>query len=101
MLDLNDHGKAVDILTVYETLAAEGKLEDVGGLAYLTELSSAVPTAANLEYYAHIVEDKALLRRLIRTATQIATDGYSRENELDMVMDEAEKIFWKCPNVKM
>ncbi|EGP9696717.1 replicative DNA helicase, partial [Listeria monocytogenes] len=60
-------------------------------LPYLTELSGAVPTAANLEYYAHIIEDKALLRRLIRTATQIATDGYSREDELDMLMDEAEK----------
>lgn len=60
-------------------------------MPYLTELSGAVPTAANLEYYAHIIEDKALLRRLIRTATQIATDGYSREDELDMLMDEAEK----------
>lgn len=91
MLDLNDHGKAVDVLTVYEALAAKGNLEDAGGLPYLTELSGAVPTAANLEYYAHIIEDKALLRRLIRTATQIATDGYSREDELDMLMDEAEK----------
>ncbi|MCH3023270.1 primary replicative DNA helicase, partial [Listeria monocytogenes] len=62
MLDLNDHVKAVDVLTVYEALAAIGNLEDAGGLPYLTELSGAVATAANLEYYAHIIEDKALLR---------------------------------------
>lgn len=60
-----------------------------------------MPTAANLEYYAHIIEDKALLRRLIRTATQIATDGYSREDELDMLMDEAEKSILEVSQRKM
>ncbi len=91
MLELSDQGKAVDVVTIYEALASTGKIEDVGGLPYLTELSGAVPTAANLEYYAHIVEDKALLRRLIRTATQIATDSYAREDEVETLMDEAEK----------
>ncbi|AQY52294.1 replicative DNA helicase [Listeria weihenstephanensis FSL R9-0317] len=91
MLELSDQGKAVDVVTIYEALASTGKIEDVGGLPYLTELSGAVPTAANLEYYAHIVEDKALLRRLIRTATQIASDSYAREDEVETLMDEAEK----------
>lgn len=93
MLELSDQGKAVDVVTIYEALASTGKIEDVGGLPYLTELSGAVPTAANLEYYAHIVEDKALLRRLIRTATQIATDSYAREDEVETLMDEAEKKY--------
>ena len=58
-------------------------LEDVGGISYLSELAGSVPTAANIEYYARIVEEKSILRRLIRTATNIAQDGYTREDEVE------------------
>ena len=91
MLKLNDHGKAVDVITVTEELAATKDLEDVGGVTYLTELAESVPTAANIEYYARIVEEKSLLRRLIRTATTIAQEGYNREDEVDALLNEAEK----------
>ncbi|MCM3788555.1 replicative DNA helicase [Domibacillus sp. 8LH] len=91
MLKLSDHGKAVDVVTVTEDLAAHKLIEDVGGISYLSELAAAVPTAANIEYYARIVEEKSLLRRLIRTATTIATDGYERENEVEGLLSEAEK----------
>ncbi|MEK4027469.1 MULTISPECIES: replicative DNA helicase [Bacillaceae] len=91
MLKLNDHGKAVDVVTVTEELAAAKDLEDVGGVTYLTELAESVPTAANIEYYARIVEEKSLLRRLIRTATTIAQEGYNREDEVDALLNEAEK----------
>lgn len=91
MLKLSDHGKAVDVVTVTEDLAAHKLIEDVGGISYLSELAEAVPTAANIEYYARIVEEKSLLRRLIRTATTIATDGYDRENEVEGLLSEAEK----------
>ncbi|KAB7707608.1 replicative DNA helicase [Bacillus aerolatus] len=91
MLKLNDHGKAVDVVTVTEELAAAKELEDVGGVIYLTELAESVPTAANIEYYARIVEEKSLLRRLIRTATTIAQEGYNREDEVDALLNEAEK----------
>ncbi|PAQ14110.1 replicative DNA helicase [Bacillus sp. FJAT-42315] len=91
MLKLNDHGKAVDVVTVTEELAAIKDLEDVGGVVYLTELAESVPTAANIEYYARIVEEKSLLRRLIRTATHIAQEGYSREDEVEALLSEAEK----------
>jgi replicative DNA helicase len=91
MLKLNDHGKAVDLITVTEDLAATKLLEDTGGVSYLSELAGSVPTAANIEYYARIVEEKSLLRRLIRTATGIASDGYSREDEVEMLLSEAEK----------
>lgn len=91
MLKLNDHGKAVDVITVTEELAAAKDLEDVGGVTYLTELAESVPTAANIEYYARIVEEKSLLRRLIRTATTIAQEGYNREDEVDALLNEAEK----------
>ncbi|AZU64764.1 replicative DNA helicase [Neobacillus mesonae] len=91
MLKLNDEGKAVDLVTVTEELAAAKLIEDIGGVSYLSELAGSVPTAANIEYYAKIVEEKALLRRLIRTATNIATDGYTREDEVETVLSEAEK----------
>ncbi|PLS02210.1 replicative DNA helicase [Neobacillus cucumis] len=91
MLDLNDQGKAVDLVTVTEELAAAKLIEDIGGVSYLSDLSASVPTAANIEYYARIVEEKSLLRRLIRTATNIASDGYSREDEVEALLSEAEK----------
>jgi replicative DNA helicase len=91
MLKLNDHGKAVDLITVTEELAASKLLEDTGGVSYLSELAGSVPTAANIEYYARIVGEKSLLRRLIRTATEIAKDGYTREDEVEALLGEAEK----------
>ena len=91
MLKLNDEGKAVDLITVTEELAATKNLEEVGGVSYLSELAGSVPTAANIEYYARIVEEKSLLRRLIRTATNIAQEGYSREDEVEELLGEAEK----------
>ncbi|PLS15770.1 replicative DNA helicase [Bacillus sp. M6-12] len=100
MLKLNDNGKAVDLITVTEELAASKTLEEVGGISYLTELAGSVPTAANIEYYAKIVEEKSLLRRLIRTATTIAQDGYSREDEVDGLLSEAEKNIMEVANRK-
>lgn len=91
MLKLNDEGKVVDLVTVTEELAAAKLIEDTGGVSYLSELAGSVPTAANIEYYARIVEEKSLLRRLIRTATEIASDGYAREDEVEALLSEAEK----------
>ncbi|MED4311748.1 replicative DNA helicase [Heyndrickxia coagulans] len=88
---LNDAGKAVDLVTVAEELSATRQLEDAGGLSYLSELAASVPTAANIAYYAGIVAEKALLRRLIRTATHIAQEGYTREDDVDELLDEAER----------
>jgi replicative DNA helicase len=91
MLKLNDEGKAVDLITVTEELAAAKLLEDTGGVSYLSELAASVPTAANIEYYAKIVEEKSVLRRLIRTATGIVQDGYTREDEVTALLGEAER----------
>jgi replicative DNA helicase len=91
MVKLNDQGKAVDLITVTEELAATKILEDIGGVSYLSEVAGSVPTAANIEYYANIVAEKSLLRRLIRTATGIAQDGYTREDEVETLLGEAEK----------
>jgi len=91
MLKLSDKGQAVDLITVTEELAATKLLEDTGGISFLSELAGSVPTAANIEYYAKIVEEKSLLRRLIRTATSIAQDSYTREDEVEDLLGEAEK----------
>ncbi|KHD84983.1 replicative DNA helicase [Bacillus ginsengihumi] len=88
---LNDAGKAVDLVTVAEELSVTQQLEDVGGVSYLSELATSVPTAANIGYYAQIVAEKSLLRRLIRTATNIAQEGYTREDSVDELLDDAER----------
>lgn len=91
MNDLAEQGKPVDLVTLTSELQDRKLLEEVGGVPYLTELAGTVPTAANAEYYAKIVEEKALLRRLIRTATQIAATGYAGAEDIPSVLNEAEK----------
>jgi replicative DNA helicase len=91
MLELSDKGEPVDLVTVTSELADVNLLEEVGGVSYLSDLANSVPTAANIEYYGKIVEEKSILRRLIRTATGIAQDGYSREDEVEVLLNEAEK----------
>ena len=91
ILNLSDRGEPIDLVTVTAELANLKLLEEVGGVSYLSDLANSVPTAANIEYYAKIVEEKSILRRLIRTATSIAQDGYSREDEVAGLLNEAEK----------
>ncbi|WP_246944284.1 replicative DNA helicase [Bacillus pinisoli] len=91
MLALNEKGEPVDLVTVTSELADLKLLEEIGGVSYLSDLANSVPTAANIEYYAKIVEEKSILRRLIRTATSIVTDGYARDDEVDVLLNEAEK----------
>ncbi|WP_226639118.1 replicative DNA helicase [Priestia flexa] len=91
MLKLSDQGEPVDLVTVTSDLANQKILEEIGGVAYLSDLANSVPTAANIEYYAKIVEEKSILRRLIRTATDIASEGYAREDEVEVLLNEAEK----------
>ncbi|CAM3193205.1 replicative DNA helicase [Filibacter tadaridae] len=100
MINLSDKGQAIDVVTVTEELSARKELEDVGGISYLTEIANAVPTAANIIHYAHIVEEKALLRRLIRVATSIVEDGYTREDEVETLLSEAEKKMMEVSNRK-
>jgi len=100
MLNLSDKGEPVDLVTVTSELADAKILDEIGGVSYLSDLASSVPTAANIEYYAKIIEEKSILRRLIRTATTIATDGYSREDEVDALLGEAEKSIMEVANRK-
>lgn len=89
---LFNRNEAVDIITVTEQLRKEDKLEAAGGIAYVTSLANAMPTAANVMYHARIVEEKALLRGLITTATHIAGMGYDANEEVEHILDQAEKM---------
>lgn len=91
MLDLSEAAQPVDLITVTSELQDRGWLEEIGGVSYLSELANSVPTAANVDYYAKIVEEKAILRRLIRAATQIASSGYTAEDEVEEILSRAEK----------
>lgn len=91
MMKLTDLGEPIDLVTASTALADADLLEDIGGVSYLTELANAVPTAANIGYYAKIVAEKSLLRRLISTATNIVTESFTKEGEIDEVISNAEK----------
>ncbi|MBN2908148.1 replicative DNA helicase [Polycladomyces sp. WAk] len=91
MIELSERGEPLDLVTITSELQDRKLLEEVGGVSYLAELAEVVPTSANVEYYARIVEEKSILRRLIRTATQIASAGYSGGAEVAEILDEAEK----------
>ena len=91
MVTLSDKGEPIDLVTVTTLLSSNQVLDEVGGVSYLRDLASSVPTAANISHYSKIVEEKALLRRLIRTATDIVTTSFEKEGEVDDVLNEAEK----------
>ncbi|GAX05053.1 replicative DNA helicase [Secundilactobacillus pentosiphilus] len=91
MVNLNDRDEAIDVVTVSDELKRQNQLEDIGGMPYIAELAAAVPTAANVGYYAKIVAQKAVLRRLIQTATKIVTDGYAEDAPVDDLLDQAEQ----------
>ena len=91
MIELNNYNEAIDIVTVTNSLESKNMLEDTGGIPYLTELAVAVPTAANMEYYAKIVEQKSILRTLIYTATEIVAKGYEESEGVSAVLDQAER----------
>jgi len=91
MVELAEEDEPVDLITLTARLANKQQLEDIGGVTYLSELANAVPTAANVDYYAAIVEEKSMLRRLIRTATQIVSNGYASADDVGLLLSDAEQ----------
>ncbi|QQK81765.1 replicative DNA helicase [Salicibibacter cibi] len=98
MTDLSEKAEPVDLVTVTSQLQDHEWLEEAGGISYLTDLANAVPTAANVGYYSRIIEEKALLRRLIRAATSIVSEGYTEEQEVDEVLGDAERMIMEVSN---
>jgi replicative DNA helicase len=89
---LFQRGQIVDPVTLGEELKKTDELDGVGGMAYIAELLDAVPTAANIEYHARIIRERALLRRLIEASSEIIRDSYeSGERTVDEILDEAEQ----------
>ena len=91
MIQLNDRSESIDLITLKAEIKKSNSLEDVGGLTYLTELSQASPSAASIAYYAKIVDDKATLRNLIQTASRIVTKGFEQDEDVQSIIDQAEK----------
>ncbi|MCL5057520.1 MAG: replicative DNA helicase [Actinobacteria bacterium] len=91
-LDLDEAGVPPDMVTITDILRQQGNLDKVGGVTYVASLAALVPTAANVEHYARIIEEKALLRSLITMATRIAGMGYEGGEEAEKLIDEAENM---------
>ena len=91
VIDLFEAGKPVDIISAKEQLKVRGTLEGVGGLEYLSTLSDIVPTTANIRHYAKIVEEKSLLRKLIKASSEIMSLGFEASEEVTIITDEAQK----------
>lgn len=91
IMTLYNRNEAIDVVTIANELENKGQLENVGGLDYLGEIATFVPTAANVEYYSKIVEEKSILRSLIRSATDIVKQGYDENDQLAVILDSAEQ----------
>lgn len=91
LVDMFNTREPVDLITVQQRLKNKGLLDQVGGIAYLSQLQDAVPSAANMSYYLEIVREKYLLRKMITTCTDVVGRVYDYEGEVDALMDEVER----------
>ncbi|MBE5821557.1 MAG: replicative DNA helicase [Clostridiales bacterium] len=91
MMELYSQGKPIDILTVKDVLTSRQMLEAVGGIEYLSSVASSVYTTANIEMYAKIVEEKSILRRLIKSSNEIVKLGFDAKDDVEDILDQAEK----------
>jgi len=95
VLELFDKSRAVDLVTLTEELNRINLLEEIGGITYLTNLINSVPTAANIEYYVKIIEEKSILRNLINSATKIISMGYEEKEDAKILLDKAEHLIFE------
>lgn len=95
LVEMYDRKQPIDLITVQQHLKDKHQLESVGGLAYLSTLPDAVPSAANLDYYIEIVREKFTLRKMIQTCTEVVGRIYEHEGEVDVLLDEVERDIFK------
>ncbi|NQT22840.1 MAG: replicative DNA helicase [Candidatus Omnitrophica bacterium] len=98
---LYDLNKAVDTITLIEELKKESRLDEIGGPTYITGLTASIPTAANIEYYLKIVREKAVLRNLISTSSQIISESYDASSDVDTLLDKAERMVFDIASRKV
>jgi len=91
LVTMFDTREAIDVITLQQRLKDKQLLDQVGGIAYLSQLQDAVPSAANLSYYLDIVREKFLLRKMIATCTDVVGRVYDYEGEVDALLDEVER----------
>ena len=101
ILSLSDRSDPIDLITLSSILKDQKQLDRVGGAAYLAGLVDNVPSAANIAHYAKIVKEKAILRGLISTATEILTKTYDAGADVDTVLDEAEHAIFEISENKI
>lgn len=102
MIELDRAGVPIDVLSLFEYLKSRGQLlEEVGGSSYLTYLPEVVPTALNAPYYARLVKEKAIVRRLVETATEIAQKGLSDEITVDDYLETSERAIMEVAQNKI
>jgi replicative DNA helicase len=101
MIALNDRGEPCDLITMTDILKRQGELEEVGGGAYLATLVDYVPTAANIAYYCRIVKEKGITRSLINAATEIVTQGYDGQADVEELLDNAQKVIFEISENKL
>ena len=95
MIALSEKNEPLDLITLTNELKKKKELEEIGGASYLAGLVESVPTAANIAYYAKIVKEKSILRKLISTATDIVTQSYQERKDLEEFLDEAEQAIFR------
>lgn len=99
--ELFERGEPADLISVTDRLRVQGLLDDAGGAAYVTSLLHAVPTAANVEYYARLVVQKAMLRQMISAGTQIVGMGFREDQDVEVLLDQAEKMVFGIASRRM
>ncbi len=101
MVDLYEKNDPIDLVTLMDHLRAKNELEAVGGAVYLSSLVHSVPTSANVRYHGKIVHEKAILRHLIYTATEIASAGYEGSRDVETLLDQAENAIFGISEKKI
>ena len=91
ILDLYEASKAIDLLTLKEQLRLRGKYDTINGFEYLISLTNPMYSISNVEYYADIVKEKSILRKLIKSANKIAKDSYEAKEDAVAITEQAEK----------
>jgi len=95
LITLSERDEPADLITLTNELRKTNQLDSVGGASYVASLIDSVPTAANIEYYAKIVKEKAILRKLIETSTNIITQSYEDRGDVESFLDEAERAIFE------
>jgi len=101
IVELYDKNEPSDLITLSNVLKSKNQLDQAGGVSYLSSLADNVPSAANISHYSKIVKEKAILRRLIGTATEILNKSYNAGADIDTVLDEAEHAIFEISENKI